>query len=176
MTSNFEIAQELYEHLSAPITLGGVGWLALPKGTRDKWTEIVQQVRKRIEPRKADRDGALTEILANGARVKLIMPEGQLEINGTLVPTIFTPTQRMMLECLMSRFPRVQTRDQLLDYAWRDSSSVDDRIVDSMIKRIRVEFRRFPGLPLAVETHYGAGYKLVIKQIPGPMVSRGESK
>ena len=53
----------------------------------------------------------------------------------------------------------VKTRNQLLDVAYHDDVYVDDRTIDSHIKRIRRKFRAKDPEFDAIETLYGVGYK-----------------
>ena len=54
---------------------------------------------------------------------------------------------------------RRKSRNQLLDVAYKDDVYVDDRTIDSHIKRIRRKFRASdPGFD-AIETLYGVGYR-----------------
>jgi two-component system response regulator ChvI len=70
-----------------------------------------------------------------------------------------TVTEFLILEALAQRPGVVKTRNQLLDVAYHDDVYVDDRTIDSHIKRIRRKFRaRDPEFD-AIETLYGVGYK-----------------
>jgi two-component system response regulator ChvI len=70
-----------------------------------------------------------------------------------------TVTEFLILEALAQRPGVVKTRNQLLDVAYQDDVYVDDRTIDSHIKRIRRKFRAAdPGYD-AIETLYGVGYK-----------------
>jgi two-component system, OmpR family, response regulator ChvI len=53
----------------------------------------------------------------------------------------------------------VKTRNQLLDVAYSDDIYVDDRTIDSHIKRIRRKFRSIDSKFDAIETLYGVGYR-----------------
>jgi two-component system response regulator ChvI len=53
----------------------------------------------------------------------------------------------------------VKTRNQLLDVAYSDDVYVDDRTIDSHIKRIRRKFRVADPEFDAIETLYGVGYR-----------------
>jgi two-component system response regulator ChvI len=52
----------------------------------------------------------------------------------------------------------VKTRNQLMDAAYHDDVFVDDRTIDSHIKRLRRKFRAVDPAFAAIETLYGAGY------------------
>ena len=70
-----------------------------------------------------------------------------------------TVTEFLILEALAQRPGVVKSRNQLLDVAYQDDVYVDDRTIDSHIKRIRRKFRvADPGYD-AIETLYGVGYR-----------------
>ena len=73
-------------------------------------------------------------------------------------PVSLTVTEFLILEALAQRPGVVKTRNQLMDAAYHEDVFVDDRTVDSHIKRLRRKFRAAdPGFA-AIETLYGAGY------------------
>lgn len=70
-----------------------------------------------------------------------------------------TVTEFIILEALASRTGVVRTRDQLMDIAYHDDVYVDDRTIDSHIKRLRRKFREIDPDFTAIDTLYGAGYR-----------------
>lgn len=69
-----------------------------------------------------------------------------------------TVTEFLILEALAIRPGVIKSRNQLMDAAYPDDVFVDDRTVDSHIKRMRRKFRAVdPGFA-AIDTLYGAGY------------------
>ena len=70
-----------------------------------------------------------------------------------------TVTEFLILETLAQRPGIVKTRNQLMDAAYQDDIYVDDRTIDSHIKRIRRKFRQVDNEFDAIETLYGAGYR-----------------
>ncbi len=70
-----------------------------------------------------------------------------------------TVTEFMILETLAQRPGIVKTRNQLMDAAYQDDIYVDDRTIDSHIKRLRRKFRESDPKFDAIETLYGAGYR-----------------
>jgi two-component system response regulator ChvI len=70
-----------------------------------------------------------------------------------------TVTEFLILEALAQRPGVVKTRNQLLDAAYGDDGFVDDRTIDSHIKRIRRKFRQADGDFDGIKTLYGAGYR-----------------
>ena len=70
-----------------------------------------------------------------------------------------TVTEFLILEALAQRPGVVKSRNQLLDIAYQDDVYVDDRTIDSHIKRIRRKFRAVDPEFDAIETLYGVGYR-----------------
>jgi two-component system, OmpR family, response regulator ChvI len=70
-----------------------------------------------------------------------------------------TVTEFMILEALASRPDVVKSRNQLMDVAYQDDVYVDDRTIDSHIKRLRRKFRQVDPAFDAIATLYGAGYR-----------------
>ena len=69
-----------------------------------------------------------------------------------------TVTEFLILEALATRPGVVKTRNQLMDAAYSDDVFVDDRTIDSHIKRLRRKFRQIDSEFAAIDTLYGAGY------------------
>jgi two-component system, OmpR family, response regulator ChvI len=72
---------------------------------------------------------------------------------------VLTVTEFLILEALAQRPGVVKTRNQLMDVAYQDDIYVDDRTIDSHIKRIRRKFRSVDPQFDAIETLYGVGYR-----------------
>ena len=70
-----------------------------------------------------------------------------------------TVTEFMILETLAQRPGVVKSRNQLMDAAYQDDVYVDDRTIDSHIKRLRRKFREVADDFDAIDTLYGAGYR-----------------
>ncbi|HEY9568151.1 MAG TPA: response regulator transcription factor [Thalassobaculum sp.] len=70
-----------------------------------------------------------------------------------------TVTEFLILRALASRPGHVKNRDQLMDAAYGDSVYVDDRTIDSHIKRVRKKFKALDDAFNEIETLYGIGYR-----------------
>ena len=70
-----------------------------------------------------------------------------------------TVTEFLLLQALAQRPGFVKSRDQLMDVAYDDQVYVDDRTIDSHIKRLRKKMRVVDDEFSAIETLYGIGYK-----------------
>ena len=65
----------------------------------------------------------------------------------------------LVLQALAQRPGFVKSRDQLMDVAYDDQVYVDDRTIDSHIKRLRKKMRTVDAEFSAIETLYGIGYR-----------------
>jgi len=74
-------------------------------------------------------------------------------------PVRLTVTEFLILQALAQRPGYVKSRDQLMDAAYDDQIYVDDRTIDSHIKRLRKKFREGDGEFDSIETLYGVGYR-----------------
>jgi two-component system response regulator ChvI len=74
-------------------------------------------------------------------------------------PVRLTVTEFLILQALAQRPGYVKSRDQLMDVAYDDQVYVDDRTIDSHIKRLRKKFREVDNEFDAIETLYGVGYR-----------------
>jgi len=70
-----------------------------------------------------------------------------------------TVTEFLLLQALAQRPGFVKSRDQLMDVAYDDQVYVDDRTIDSHIKRLRKKMRQADDGFSAIETLYGIGYR-----------------
>lgn len=74
-------------------------------------------------------------------------------------PVNLTVTEYLLVKALAERPGHVRNRDQLIDMAYGESVYVDDRTVDSHIKRVRKKFKKIDEDFDKIETLYGIGYK-----------------
>jgi two-component system response regulator ChvI len=74
-------------------------------------------------------------------------------------PVKLTVTEFLLLQSLAQRPGFVKSRDNLMDAAYDDQVYVDDRTIDSHIKRMRKKFRDVDPDFDAIETLYGVGYR-----------------
>jgi len=74
-------------------------------------------------------------------------------------PVRLTVTEFLILQCLAARPGFVKSRDNLMDAAYDDQVYVDDRTIDSHIKRLRKKFKAADDDFDSIETLYGVGYR-----------------
>jgi two-component system response regulator ChvI len=106
----------------------------------------------------ATRDEVETPLLVRG---RLTMDPARHKVIWDSKDVTLTVTEFMILEALAQRPGVVKSRNQLLDIAYQDDVYVDDRTIDSHIKRIRRKFRAADPQFDAIETLYGVGYRFV---------------
>ena len=75
------------------------------------------------------------------------------------VGVTLTVTEFLILKSLVIRPGHVRSRDQLMDAAYDDNIYVDDRTIDSHIKRIRKKLKAVDETFSQIETLYGVGYR-----------------
>ena len=91
-------------------------------------------------------------------RGRLELDPARHKVSWDGVPVSLTVTEFMILEALAARPGVVKSRNQLMDAAYQDDVFVDDRTIDSHIKRLRRKFRAADPQFAGIETLYGAGY------------------
>jgi two-component system response regulator ChvI len=92
-------------------------------------------------------------------RGRLTMDTARHRVTWNGAAVTLTVTEFLILETLAQRPGIVKTRNQLMDAAYHDDIYVDDRTIDSHIKRVRRKFRQIDPEFDAIETLYGAGYR-----------------
>ena len=92
---------------------------------------------------------------------KLILDPSQLECswNEKPLPEKLTTTEFLIVKELAKRPGIIKERAQLMDIAYRDNTDIEDRTIDSHVKRIRKKFKKVDENFSAIETRYGSGYR-----------------
>ena len=97
-----------------------------------------------------------TKVLVRG---ELIMDPLRHSVSWKGQDVTLTVTEFLLLQALAQRPGIVKSRDQLMDVAYDDQVYVDDRTIDSHIKRLRKKMRMVDDSFTAIETLYGIGYR-----------------
>ncbi len=124
----------------------------------------IRAVLRRAEHRRADAAAAgegeaeqpAAEIIQRG---RLELDPARHRVRWAGKDIALTVTEFMILESLAQRPGFVKSRDQLMDAAYQDDVYVDDRTIDSHIKRLRKKFRAVDNQFKSIETLYGVGYR-----------------
>jgi two-component system response regulator ChvI len=92
-------------------------------------------------------------------RGRLVMDPARHRVRWHERDVTLTVTEFLILEALAQRPGVVKSRNQLMDVAYQDDIYVDDRTIDSHIKRMRRKFRAVDPAFAGIETLYGVGYR-----------------
>ena len=92
---------------------------------------------------------------------KLVLDHSQLECewDGKSLPEKLTTTEFLIVKELAKRPGIIKERAQLMDIAYKDNTDIEDRTIDSHVKRIRKKFKKVDTNFSAIETRYGSGYR-----------------
>ncbi|BBE33558.1 response regulator transcription factor [Sphingosinicella microcystinivorans] len=122
--------------------------------------ERIRAVLRRAQNRaQAAGENAEEEEARTLTRGRLSMDTGRHRVTWDGKEVQLTVTEFLILETLAMRPGFVKSRDQLMDAAYQDDVYVDDRTIDSHIKRLRKKFRAVDSTFEAIETLYGVGYR-----------------
>ena len=93
------------------------------------------------------------------ARGELVMDPLRHLCSWRGAPVALTVTEFLILQSLAARPGHIKSRDQLMDAAYGEHIYVDDRTIDSHIKRLRRKFKAVDAEFVQIETLYGLGYR-----------------
>jgi two-component system response regulator ChvI len=117
---------------------------------------VLRRAEGKTQPATANNDAAKKEALVRG---KLALDPQRHECTWDGKPVRLTVTEFLILQALAQRPGFVKSRDSLMDAAYDDQVYVDDRTIDSHIKRLRKKFKVVADDFDAIETLYGVGYR-----------------
>ena len=160
MPAIFLTSRDEEEDEAAGLALGADDYIAKPF-SQQLLVARIRAILRRVAPVQSGLAGQSGEQVPQPVRLirgRLAMdPERHMvEWNG--MPVNLTVTEFLILEALAVRPGIIKSRNQLMDAAYPDDVFVDDRTVDSHIKRMRRKFRAADPDFSAIETLYGAGY------------------
>ncbi len=120
--------------------------------------ERVKAVLRRVAPKAegATAEGSANQVLERG---KLVLDPERHTCTWDGKQVVLTVTEFLILQALAQRPGYVKSRDSLMDAAYDDQVYVDDRTIDSHIKRLRKKFKEVDDAFDAIETLYGVGYR-----------------
>jgi two-component system response regulator ChvI len=151
------------------LAMGADDYIGKPFSQRLLIERIRAVLRRAANRKKPDSDEADAEKAAAAiVRGRLTMDPARHRVtwmtygadaNGIGRDVALTVTEFLILEALAQRPGFVKSRDQLMDTAYQDDVYVDDRTIDSHIKRLRKKFRAVDSSFKSIETLYGVGYR-----------------
>src|SRR5688572_16919781 len=141
------------------LAMGADDYIAKPFSQRlliARIRAVLRRAEMRALPEQAENDEAEPAKIVRG---RLEMDPARHRVAWKGRDVTLTVTEFMILEALAQRPGVVKSRNQLMDVAYHDDIYVDDRTIDSHIKRLRRKFRAVDGEFKAIETLYGVGYR-----------------
>ena len=119
--------------------------------------------RIRVQLRKKDNKIEENKNIISHGKLKLDPSQLECEWDGKELPDKLTTTEFLIVKELSKRPGIIKERSQLMDVAYREDTDIEDRTIDSHVKRIRKKFRRIDPDFSAIETRYGSGYRWNVK-------------
>jgi len=118
---------------------------------------LIERIKVQLRKKTHNIDDA-KNIIKHG---KLVLDSSQLECewNGKSLPEKLTTTEFLIVKELAKRPGIIKERAQLMDIAYKDNNDIEDRTIDSHVKRIRKKFKKIDQNFAAIETRYGSGYR-----------------
>jgi two-component system response regulator ChvI len=120
---------------------------------------LIERIRAVLRRAETGEDGAKPGKEKTIVRGELVMDPERHLCTWKGAPVSLTVTEFLLLKSLAERPGHVKNRDQLMDAAYGETIYVDDRTIDSHIKRVRRKFREVDGEFEQIETLYGIGYR-----------------
>jgi len=115
--------------------------------------------RIKVQLRKRSNNTNETKTLIKHGKLKLDPSQLECEWDGKSLPEKLTTTEFLIVKELAKRPGIIKERAQLMDIAYKDNTDIEDRTIDSHVKRIRKKFKEVDQNFSAIETRYGSGYR-----------------
>ena len=120
---------------------------------------LIERIRAVLRRAETGEDGAKPAKEKTIVSGELVMDPERHLCTWKGAPVSLTVTEFLILQSLAARPGHVKSRDQLMDAAYGENVYVDDRTIDSHIKRLRKKFKEIDDDFDAIETLYGVGYR-----------------
>ena len=121
---------------------------------------LIERVKALLRRHELDESATMqdknSEVLRRG---DLVMDSGRHQCSWRGDMLNLTVTEFLLLKSLVIRPGQVKSRDQLIDAAYGEYTYVDDRTIDSHVKRLRKKFKLLDEGFGSIETLYGIGYR-----------------
>ena len=112
--------------------------------------------RIRVQLRKKDDKAEDTKNIITHGKLRLDPSQLECEWNGKALPDKLTTTEFLIVKELAKRPGVIKERAHLMDIAYKENTEIEDRTIDSHVKRIRKKFKRVDEKFSAIETRYGS--------------------
>ena len=118
---------------------------------------LIEIIRFQLRKKNVNLDD--TKNIIQHGKLKLDPSQLECEWDGKQLPDKLTTTQFLIVKELAKRPGIIKERSQLMDIAYREDTEIEDRTIDSHVKRIRKKFKKIDNNFSAIETRYGSGYR-----------------
>jgi len=119
---------------------------------------LVERIRVQLR-KKDNRNIEDSKNIISHGKLKLDPLQLECEWDGKHLPDKLTTTEFLIVQELAKRPGIIKERSQLMDIAYREDTDIEDRTIDSHVKRIRKKFKKIDSNFSAIETRYGSGYR-----------------
>ncbi len=119
---------------------------------------LIERIRVQLRKKNINNIEDTKDIIVHG-KLKLDPSQLECEWDGQQLPDKLTTTEFLIVRELAKRPGIIKERSQLMDIAYREDTDIEDRTIDSHVKRIRKKFKKIDANFSAIETRYGSGYR-----------------
>mgnify|MGYP001140651181 FL=1 len=119
---------------------------------------LIERIRVQLRKKNINNIEDAKNIIVHG-KLKLDPSQLECEWDGKQLPDKLTTTEFLIVRELAKRPGIIKERSQLMDIAYREDTDIEDRTIDSHVKRIRKKFKKIDTNFSAIETRYGSGYR-----------------
>ena len=119
---------------------------------------LIERIRVQLRKKDINNLEDNKNIISHG-KLKLDPSQLECEWGGKQLPDKLTTTEFLIVQELAKRPGIIKERSQLMDIAYREDTDIEDRTIDSHVKRIRKKFKKIDESFSAIETRYGSGYR-----------------
>ena len=119
---------------------------------------LIERIRIQLRKKNINSIEDTKNIIAHG-KLKLDPSQLECEWDEKQLPDKLTTTEFLIVQELAKRPGIIKERSQLMDIAYREDTDIEDRTIDSHVKRIRKKFKKVDNNFSAIETRYGSGYR-----------------
>ena len=119
---------------------------------------LIERIRVQLRKKNINNIEDTKNIIMHG-KLKLDPSQLECEWDGKQLPDKLTTTEFLIVRELAKRPGIIKERSQLMDIAYREDTDIEDRTIDSHVKRLRKKFKKIDTNFSAIETRYGSGYR-----------------
>ena len=119
---------------------------------------LIERIRVQLRKKNNSNIEEAKNVISHG-KLKLDPSQLECEWDGKQLPDKLTTTEFLIVKELAKRTGIIKERSQLMDIAYREDTDIEDRTIDSHVKRIRKKFKKIDSNFSAIETRYGSGYR-----------------